>query len=155
MLDIFLYFLILIALCFVLWFICSRLLIRVVYRVLLSYCVLDEIIRFSNQIMTDMHLMYGLAECNSTTRRRLYAERFRNRCLPNKKTFQKLHERLRDTAHLTNGYQTAIDHTLQERFILKNGSWITLKEMIIALAPEEAAIENIAPTTVWTILLEQ
>ncbi|KAF2887216.1 hypothetical protein ILUMI_18957 [Ignelater luminosus] len=42
--------------------------------------------------MFDMHLMYGLTHCNRAEAKRLYAEHF----LPNEKTFEKLHIRLRE-----------------------------------------------------------
>ena len=51
----------------------------------------------SNLEMTDMHLMYGLAICNASKARRLYSEYFPNWRIPNKKTFQRIHERLRET----------------------------------------------------------
>lgn len=46
--------------------------------------------------MIDMHLIYRLAECNSAKARRLYADCFHNRHLSDKKTFQRLHQWLRD-----------------------------------------------------------
>lgn len=52
---------------------------------------------YSYQEMVDKHQIYGFAECNSVEARHLYANRFSNRCLLNKKTFQRLHEHLRDT----------------------------------------------------------
>ena len=54
--------------------------------------------RYSNLEMTDMHLMYGLAMCNASKAKRLYSEYFPIRRIPNKKTFQKIHERLWETA---------------------------------------------------------
>ena len=54
--------------------------------------------RYSNLEMTDMHLMYGLAMCNASKAKRLYSEYFPNRRIPNKKTFQKIHEHLWETA---------------------------------------------------------
>ena len=46
---------------------------------------------------SDMHLMYGLARCNALKARRLYADKFPNRHLPNAKTFQRIDQRLRET----------------------------------------------------------
>ena len=40
----------------------------------------------------DMHLMYGLASCNALEARRLYEERF-----PDRKTFDRVDRRLRET----------------------------------------------------------
>lgn len=44
-----------------------------------------------------MNLMYDLASCNSAEARRQYESRFLNKTLPDKKTFNKLDERLRET----------------------------------------------------------
>ena len=51
---------------------------------------------YTNREMADMHLIYGLAGCNSAEARRLYENRFPGRRIPNKKTFQRLNERLRE-----------------------------------------------------------
>lgn len=61
-----------------------------------------------------MHLMYGLAEGNASEARRLYAERFPSRHLPQRNTFQRVHERLRETG--TFGRRPA-ERTLSERAI--------------------------------------
>lgn len=45
----------------------------------------------------DMHLMYGLASCNALEARRLYEERFPNRRIPDRKTFERVDRRLRET----------------------------------------------------------
>lgn len=49
---------------------------------------------YSNQEMANIHLMHDLAECNSAEARYLYANRFPNRRLSDKKTFQRLDKRL-------------------------------------------------------------
>ena len=46
---------------------------------------------------TDMHLMYGLASSNASAARRLYGQRFPNRRIPNRKTFERIDRRLRET----------------------------------------------------------
>lgn len=66
------------------------------------------VIRFCRQLLNDigctfveyynMHLMYGLARCNSLKGQRLYAERFPNRQLPNSNTFQRINQRLQETS---------------------------------------------------------
>ncbi|KAJ8946495.1 hypothetical protein NQ318_001770 [Aromia moschata] len=45
---------------------------------------------------TDMHLMYGLASCNTLEAKRLYHEIFLNRTLPSQKTFERVEQRLRE-----------------------------------------------------------
>lgn len=111
--------------------------------------------RFLNQEMTDIHLIYELAECNSAAARRLYAERIPNRRLPNKKTFQRLHERLRDTGsfnkRVSSGGRPRTTRTVQleERILnyIEENDSISIRGI--------AAIENITHTTVWTILRKQ
>lgn len=81
-----------------------------------------------------MHLMYGLAECNSAAARRLYAERFPNRRQPDKKTFQRLHERLRDTCsfnkRVSNGGRPRTTRTVH------------LEEWILNYVEEKSALEE-------------
>ncbi|EFN72812.1 hypothetical protein EAG_02637, partial [Camponotus floridanus] len=50
---------------------------------------------YTNAEMTDMHFMYGLADGNSLRARRLYIERFPNRNVPDRKSFERIHQRLR------------------------------------------------------------
>lgn len=45
----------------------------------------------------DMHLMYGLASCNALEARRLYQENFPHRRIPDRKTFERVDLRLRET----------------------------------------------------------
>lgn len=45
----------------------------------------------------DMHLMYGLASRNCLEARRLYAEYFPNRALPDRRMFERIDIRLRET----------------------------------------------------------
>lgn len=51
--------------------------------------------------MADMHLVYGIVNCNCAEPQRLYGERYPNPALPNKKTFVRLHDRMRETELLT------------------------------------------------------
>ena len=59
--------------------------------------------RYSNLEMTDMHLMYVLAMCNASKAKRLYSEYFPNRRIANRKTFQRIHERLRESGCFQRG----------------------------------------------------
>lgn len=52
---------------------------------------------FSNKEKADMHFVYGAANGNSLEAQRLYGERFPNRRLPNRKTFERLHRQLCET----------------------------------------------------------
>ncbi|KAG8274832.1 hypothetical protein J6590_099402 [Homalodisca vitripennis] len=53
--------------------------------------------------MADMHLMYGLAHCNSRQARRLYQEHFPHRQLPTHKMFSSIHRRLSETGTFKSG----------------------------------------------------
>lgn len=55
---------------------------------------------YSFQEYADMHLMYGKANCNSLEARRLYCQQFPDRRLPNRKTFERVDQRLRETGKL-------------------------------------------------------
>lgn len=45
----------------------------------------------------DMHLMYGRAFCDAVEARRLYQDMFPNRRIPDRKTFERIDQRLRET----------------------------------------------------------
>lgn len=57
---------------------------------------------FTFEEYADMHLMYGLALCNAVQARRLYQERFPGRVIPDRKTFEATHRRLRETGNFFN-----------------------------------------------------
>lgn len=52
---------------------------------------------YTNNEYADMHLMYGMASCNASKAQRLYARRYRNRRVPDRKTFERVDQRLRET----------------------------------------------------------
>ena len=56
--------------------------------------------RYTNAEMADMHYIYGLADGNALKAKRLYMERFPNRIVPDRKIFQSIHQRLRETGTL-------------------------------------------------------
>ncbi|GFV91793.1 uncharacterized protein TNCV_2974651 [Trichonephila clavipes] len=53
--------------------------------------------------MAVIHFIYGVADGNALEVRRLYGERFPSRRLPNPKTFERLHRRLRETGSFVSG----------------------------------------------------
>ena len=55
---------------------------------------------FTNAEYADMHLMYGLAEGNAAAAVRLYQERFPQRRLPNRLTFEAVDRRLRQDGRI-------------------------------------------------------
>ena len=52
---------------------------------------------YSNLEMADMHLMYSLANCNNVLSRKLYKEKFPLRKCPDRRLFETIHQRLRET----------------------------------------------------------
>jgi hypothetical protein len=48
----------------------------------------------TNEELTSMHCMYGLADGNALEARRLYRERYPTRRSPDRKTFEGIHRRL-------------------------------------------------------------
>lgn len=62
--------------------------------------IVKKTVQYTNAEMTDMHFMYGLANGNSLKARLLYGERFPNRQIPNRKTFESIHRRLHETGQL-------------------------------------------------------
>lgn len=52
---------------------------------------------YTNAEYADIHLIYGMANCNAVEARRLYVERYPNRRAPNRKTFVRTDQRLRET----------------------------------------------------------
>lgn len=52
---------------------------------------------YTNNEYADMHLMYGMASCNALKAKRLYARRYRHRRVPDRKTFERVDQRLRET----------------------------------------------------------
>ncbi|GFS87567.1 hypothetical protein TNCV_2941691 [Trichonephila clavipes] len=61
---------------------------------------------YTNQEMADIHFIYGVADENALETRGLYGERFPSRRLPNRKTFECLHRRLRKPVRLLGGCKT-------------------------------------------------
>lgn len=49
-----------------------------------------------------MHLVYGQSLGNALEARRIYAQRFPNRVLPDRKTFERVDRRLRETGKNVN-----------------------------------------------------
>ncbi|GFY77775.1 DUF4817 domain-containing protein [Trichonephila inaurata madagascariensis] len=53
--------------------------------------------------MSDIHFIYGVADENALEAMRLYGERFSSRRLPNRKNFERLNRRLRETSSFVSG----------------------------------------------------
>lgn len=110
---------------------------------------------FSNSEMADMHLMYGLAECNSLEAKRLYEQHFPNRVAPCHKTFSAIHARLSENGSFSrNGYAAGRPRSVRT---------IQLEENVlndVTNHPEKSTAElslqfHTSKHTVWNILKEQ
>ncbi|GFV41563.1 uncharacterized protein TNCV_3627151 [Trichonephila clavipes] len=62
---------------------------------------------YTNQEMVEIHFIYGVADGNVLEVRGLYMERFPSRRLTNQKTFERLHQRLRETGSFVSGMYDA------------------------------------------------
>lgn len=110
---------------------------------------------YSNEEMSDIHLMYGLANCNRAEARRLYSEHFPNRRLPCERTFVRLDRRLRETGSFKT--QTG------DRGRPRSRRTLDLEERVLAHIDENpqdstrkmALSENVDHMTVWRILRSQ
>jgi hypothetical protein len=107
---------------------------------------------YSNAELADMHLMYGLANCNRAEARRLYAELFPDRRLPGEKLFQNLHARLMDTGSFKS---SALDRgrptrtrtpALEERVLEEIEGNRSLSTRRVALT------EGVDHMTIWRVL---
>ncbi|GFW70314.1 uncharacterized protein TNCV_5131401 [Trichonephila clavipes] len=58
---------------------------------------------YTNQEMANIHFIYSVADGNALEAQRLYGERFPSRRLPNRKTFECFHRRLRETGSFVSG----------------------------------------------------
>lgn len=52
---------------------------------------------YTNNEYADMHLLYGRANCNALRAKRLYAQKYPHRRVPDRKTFENVDRRLRET----------------------------------------------------------
>lgn len=110
---------------------------------------------YSFEEMSDMHLMYGLAHCNRAEARNLYAEHFPNRRVPNEKTFERLHVRLRETG--------SFKPTVRDRGRPRTTRTLDLEERVLDRVEENpgdstrriALTEDVDHVTVWRVLRTQ
>ncbi|GFY56365.1 DUF4817 domain-containing protein [Trichonephila inaurata madagascariensis] len=58
---------------------------------------------YTNQEIDDIHFIYGFANGNVLESRWLYGERFASRRLPNRKTFEGLHRRVKEIGLFVSG----------------------------------------------------
>lgn len=109
--------------------------------------------RYTNAEMTDMHFMYGLANRNALRAKRLYAEKFPERIAPNRKTFERIHQRLCETGTFKQGGGTGRPRTVRT---------VQLEENVLNMVEEDPSTStrkisnelNVSSGTVWHILRE-
>lgn len=106
---------------------------------------------YSNEELTDIHFVYGLADGNSYEAQRLYAQRFPNRRLPNARTFVRVHRTLRERGSLRNleksGRSVTVTTVQTEERIL-NAVEANPSTSVRRLSHEE----GVSKTSVWRIL---
>ena len=68
--------------------------------------------RFTVAELADMHFVYGVADGNAVEARRVYEERFPGREVPDRRLFQALHQRLRETGALRVSLHSIIVRSL-------------------------------------------
>lgn len=107
--------------------------------------------RYTNAEMTDMHFIYGLADGNSREARRLYLERFPNRNVPDRKTFQSIHQRLHETGSLKRSGGSGRPVTVRT---------VEVEENVLNMVAEDPGTStrriantlNVSKGTIWNIL---
>lgn len=108
---------------------------------------------FSFTELADMHLIYGLANGNAVLARSLYEERFPNRRIPDRKLFEVLHRRLRETGQL-------ICQRNEVGGPNKNVCTVEMEEQVLEMIGQEPDLStrqiaerlNVSHTSVWKIL---
>ncbi|GFX00378.1 uncharacterized protein TNCV_1273721 [Trichonephila clavipes] len=106
---------------------------------------------YTNQEMAGIHIICSIADGNALKARRLYGERFPSRRLPNRKTFECLHQRLRETGSFVRGMQdtgrtkSAITPELEEHVLREFEQPETRTRTV-------SAAVNVSHMTVWRLL---
>lgn len=110
---------------------------------------------YTNEELTDMHLMYGLAQGNGREARKLYHERFPNRRLPSHPTFASVDRRLRETGSFAisntgRGHPRTVRMPETEEYILDR-----FRQTPSTSTRAVAAETSVSPATVWRVLREE
>lgn len=111
-------------------------------------------VEFTNQEFAEMHLIYGLADGNCYEARRLYAQRYPNRILPDPRTFANVHNRLcengsfKKSTHLVGANRTVRTPEVEEAVlnVVENDPATSTRKI--------AATLNISHVLVWKILMD-
>lgn len=112
--------------------------------------------QYTNSEMADMHLMYGLANCNSMEARRLYQNRFPDRVLPNHQTFQAIHQRLSETGSFKPQKSGKSGRNRSVRTPDFDEAVLNEIENHPEKSTRELALQfNVSNVTIWHVLHEQ
>ncbi|GBP11268.1 hypothetical protein EVAR_92812_1 [Eumeta japonica] len=101
---------------------------------------------FTNEEYADIMMAYGRADGNAREARRIYEERFPNRRLPSRSTFQNTYRRLRETGHVQNNETRGV--------VVRHN--VRIDEQILRLFEEDGArsIRNVASLleiSIWKV----
>ncbi|CAF4895909.1 unnamed protein product [Pieris macdunnoughi] len=104
---------------------------------------------FSNEEYSDMLLVYGKADCVARAAQRMYQERYPNRRVPGRNTYQNTYRRLRETGRLDN---------VTRGIVVRHN--VEVDERILALFEEDptrsvrdvASLLEISTWKVWNVL---
>lgn len=116
------------------------------------FCVMEQ---FTFAEKADMHLMYGIANCNGRKALRLYHERFPNRTMPDHKIFPRLHRQLCDSGSFhvkrpdAGRWRHVRDPEMEERILRECEDNPSTSTRSIARTT------GVSKSTVWKILHEE
>lgn len=101
---------------------------------------------FTNEEYADMLLVYGQANCVARAAQRLYQERYPNRRVPTRNTFQNTYRRLRETGTVTMNVPRGV--------VVRHN--VEIDERILALFEEDPtkSIRNVASSlgiSIWKV----
>lgn len=108
--------------------------------------------RLPNSELADIHLFYGMANCNARRAARMYRARFPTRHVPSPETFQAIHQRLRETgtfrvARLDAGRPRAARQPEMEDAILQH-----FQDHPTTSTRAAANVVNVSHSVVWRVL---
>ncbi|GFS47896.1 uncharacterized protein TNCV_3598711 [Trichonephila clavipes] len=109
--------------------------------------------RYTNQEMTDIHFIYSVADRNALEAGLLYGERFPSRHLPNRKTFEHLHRRLRETGSFVCGmHVTRLGQECEDTGIRRACVACEFEEQPETSMRTLSTAANVSHMTVWRVL---
>lgn len=107
---------------------------------------------FTNGEMADMHFCYGMANGSNLEARRLYRERFPNRRIPDRRIFEYIHRRLRETGQFAQ-VRVDLGRNRMQRNVRIEGDVIQRVEADPDVSTRRLAAEfGVSHQTIWRII---